>query len=305
MKKILKPAILILGFLVLTRYVWPEEKKPSWPRFSIKLTGGGGYALIGDINHQLSLVNKNETFEYWRKHDPSVIAGEIKTLNHWFYDWEAELRMDLSRTFGIGIAISAPFQRKNESTLSIAAMEERGSGPQITEMYYRPEIKVSVPIKLNFYYLLSYRTRYKLFFNGGIGYYPGRMSQDNRNVIDYSSSETTYWEVKSRSSLGYHLGASIEYSLTRSTDLVLDILGRIVMLKDLHGWIQYEKDQIISEKYSGTLFFMEDPEERIPGFIERGYLHEEVQGYLSGNIRKAIIDLSGVVVRAGIKIHLF
>lgn len=296
--------------LLLIRPCHAGEKKPFWSRFSLKLSGGGGFTAIGDMNSHLESINKNETFEYWRKHDPTSISGEIKKLNNWGYDFELELMMNLSQKFSIGLATSAPFRRSNESSISFAASEERGIGPQTIKMDYRPEIKVSYPVKLGLYYSWLSRTRFKANIVGGIGYYPNSISEYYKHKVfpfgstflkTYSASYD--WNAKGRYPFGFHAGIGLEYSLNEEFSIVVDIQVRYIKIGNLRGEREYRQG-IESLKVKGILLYSTFWD----WGIDTSYGELDISNNFEeggNNVRKAILDLGGVSLRVGVKINLF
>ena len=310
MKNITKSLSLLLCLLFLAQVVPAEERKPFKSRFSLKLIGGGGYAAVGDMNSHLKSIDKNETFEYWRTHDPASISGEVKTLNNWGYDFELELMMKLSRKFSIGIAVSAPIKRSNESTLSFPAREERGVGPQTIKMSYRPEIKLSIPIKLSLYYSWLSKSRLKAAIGAGIGYYPSSISEYYKHTeFPFGStfletfSETYDWHAKGRYPFGFHGGIGLEFILNEEFSLVADIQGRYVRIGDLRGEREYrQSDEIL--KVEGILIYYS----RWDGGIDSSYDELDIISTFEeggDNARKAILDLGGFSMRLGIKVNLY
>jgi hypothetical protein len=310
-----KPLVIFIFLLLLIKSVYPEEKRPFKPGFSIKLMSGRGFVAIGDVNKCIESVNNNEVFEYWRKHDPNSIAGEIKTLDNWVYDWEAEMRIDLSPRFSVGIAASAPFHRSNESSLSFALMEERDLIPQITAMYYRPEIKLSIPVKLNFYCSLLHGTRFNAFLNAGVGYYPGKISEYNKFVITSPSSGYSWWlsdnwEVNGKFPFGFHGGFGLEYRLIKNLSLVIDFLGKYIRISNLKGRHEHKDSHGTYIEEKGTLYYFTMWQLGIGARYANLEVWEKPRdkgGVLRGeaDIKKAVLDLSGFSLRVGVRINLF
>jgi hypothetical protein len=151
-----KCLILCFCLLIAIDALFSAEQEPFRRRLSLKLTGGGGVVLIGSVNRSLRLLNNNDTFKDLRKNYPGSISGEIEGLNNWLLDWEVELRVDFSRRWSVGVAVSAPYRDAKESSLSYAMYENGRRGPRVETLLYRTEAKVSVPIKFNFYYFPRY-----------------------------------------------------------------------------------------------------------------------------------------------------
>ena len=310
MKNTTKLLSLLLCLLFLAKVVPAEEKRPFKSRFSLKLTGGGGYTAIGDMNSHLKSIDKNETFEYWRTHDPTSISGEINTLNNWGYEFELELIMKLSQKFSVGLGVSSSFKKSNESTLSFPPREERGVGPQITKMSYRPEIKLLIPIKLSLYYSWLSKSRLKAIIGAGIGYYPSSISEYYKHTeFPFGStflktfSETYDWNAKGRYPFGFHGGVGLEYILNEEFSLIVDIQGRYVRVGDLRGEREYrQSDEIL--KVEGILLYYN----RWDWGVDSSYDELDISDTFEeggDNVRKAILDMGGFSLRVGIKVNLY
>ena len=303
MRNIKKTLVLLFCFSLLVPLLRPEQEKPFRRRLSLKLGGGGGFALIGSVNRSLGLLNNNETFKKLREDDPDSISGEIKGLNNWLADWEIELRMDLSPKISIGIAASAPFHRREESSLSYAIFENGIRGPRIQTLQYRTEARVFMPIKLNFYYSRRYWKKPKLILNAGIGYYPGRLSQYSGSWFDNSWPSSSYWEVKPKFPIGFHGGVSLEYPLLKNLFLVMDIQARYIMLGNLQGRQEDRWSDGTYYEKKGTLYSFEFGDSHIPAYYEVLAILETLEN--AGTVRNATLDLTGVVLRVGIRVPLF
>ncbi len=308
-KKLITLSFFIL-FLIQSAY--PEEKKPFKPRFSVKLTGGLGYVAAGDINKVLGSVN--DSFKDARENNQQSVVGEIRKLNSWTPDWEAELRMDLSARFGVGIATSGAFERNGESSLTFTYYNYTDSGlakPWAHTLTYKSDIKASMPIRLNFYYCLNRGARRSIVLSAGIGYYSGKMSATrNFEVIratvgDYS--EKTDWEVRRQSAIAFHGGADVEYSLSKRLDLVMEMRGRFVRITPFKGTMAYENNW--GEKYIsvGTLYYFNMWSGWTPGSYSRLEVWDKQSEFFRDiyDIRKARLDLSGFSLRIGVRLKIF
>ena len=306
MRNTRKPLALLFCFFLFTQLVYPQQEEPFRRRLSFKLTGGGGFALIGSINRSLSLLNNNDTFKDLRENDPDSISGELKGLNNWPADWEIELRMDLSPKISIGIAASAPYHCRKESSLSFAIFEDEKRGPRIKTLLYRPEARVSIPIKLNLYYSRRYWKKPKLTLNAGIGYYPARLSQYSSSWID-TDWRSTYWEVKAKFPIGIHGGVSLEYPLLKNLFLVADIQARYIMLGNLQGRQEERGSDGTYYETNGTLYSFEFGDGSIPAYYDVLAIFETLEKALeyAGRVRNATLDLTGVILRVGLRLPLF
>ena len=282
------------------------------PGFSIKLTYGTNRYSWGDINECLESFNNNELFEYMRSYFPELISGEIIKLDNFASDWEAELRIDITRRFALSLAISETIIRKNESSLTY--IDRHLIGDQISAYTYKPEVKVSTPVRLGIYYTLPFSSKINITFNAGIGYYSAKVSEYMRYEKTLPTGETEWtvrdWETNRKRVCGFHGGIGLEFSLIKNFALVVEVQRRYVKLKDLKGIMQRESSRsegIHEEK--GNLYYFNIYD---PGIWTR---YDDLEVWTSPpdfsiwdgvrDIRKAVLDLTGYSFRVGIRIRLF
>ncbi len=200
-----------------------EERKSFKPRFSIKLTAGGGYVAIGDMNKHLDSMNNYKDYSGVSMSD---VSGKIEKLNNWSNDWELELKIDASPKIGFGIATSF-FHRRNQSSIYAYQVPEFGRD---YEMIFEPEIKVIMPLGLNLYYSIYSGSKLNVFINSGIGWYSGKMTENKISNFIYPLGDVyfdnRYWEVENNLSLGFRGGVGFEYSLIKNLALVVELQGR-------------------------------------------------------------------------------
>ena len=292
--------LFILSFIIFNKIGFSEEKKSFKPRFSIKLTAGGGYVAIGDMNKHLDSMNNYKDYSGVSMSD---VSGKIEKLSNQSNDWELELKIDASPKIGFGIATSF-FHRRNQSSIYAYQVPEFGRD---YEMIFKPEIKVIMPVGLNLYYSLYSGSKLNVFINSGIGWYLGKMTENRIENFIYPDGDVyfnnRYWEVEYNSSLGFHGGVGFEYNLKKNLALVVELQGRYLRIGNLEGTVKYETNfgSGLTIGEGGTLHFFGrsdyyDLDIPLPYHIfnENGYIE-----------RNAVLDLSGFSLRIGIRIKLF
>ena len=303
---------LVFSMVFLIRIVYSEEKEKFKPKFSIKLTGGWGSTLaIGDVNDCLESFNNNEAFVYYRKYLPDRIEGEIKTLDNRTSHWEVELRFDLTPRIGFGIATSGPFRKHNESSVTHTYVGY--AGPQITSYTFKPEIKVSYPLRSSLYYTIFSHPKINLSIGGGVGLYNARVSQFLRIDVTSPDSPTDWrewlWETKRNFSLGLHGNVVLEYNITNRIALVAELQGRYTRISSLKGAVNsINSEGFHYEKESGTLYYFTQWDFLIGARYASLAVWEkppELSVKRIEDTRKAFLDLSGHSLRVGIRIRLF
>lgn len=175
-KKALFWIYLVFALTLVNKPAHTEQAKNFRPRLSIRISGTFGLTFIGDINKVLGSVNNNDTVKSYRENEPQYIVGEIKKLTLWTPDWEAELRIDLTRRITLGVATSGAFRRSGDSSLTYT-YPGFPIGLQVHTFAFRSEIRAEMPVKLSFYYTLNSGVKRTIFFDAGIGYYTGKMNQ--------------------------------------------------------------------------------------------------------------------------------
>ena len=290
----------ILSFIIFNKISFSEERQSFKPRFSIKLTAGGGYVAIGDMNKHLDSMNN---YKDMPGTSMSNVSGKIEKLNNWSSDWELELKIDVSPKIGFGIATSF-FHRRNQSSIYAYQVPEFGRD---YEMIFEPEIKIIMPLGLNLYYSIYSGSKLNVFINSGIGWYSGKMTENKIQNFIYPLGDVyfdnRYWDVENNLSLGFHGGVGFEYSLIKNLALVVELQGRYIRIGNLGGTVKYETNfgSGLTLVESGTLHFFEysyyyDLDIPLPIHI-----FPEIERIE----RNAVLDLSGFSLRIGIRIKLF
>jgi len=279
--------------MIFNKIVFSEKRQSFKPGFSIKLTAGGGYVAIGDMNKHLDSMNN----KYIPGTSVSDVSGKIEKLNNLSNDWELELKIDGSPRIGFGIAASF-FHRRNQSSI-YAYQPEFGRG---YEMIFEPEIKVIMPFGLNLYYSIYSGSRLNVFINSGIGWYLGKMTENKINNAIYPLGSvrlgSRYWEVENNFSLGFRGGVGFEYSLIKNLALVVELQGRYIRIGNLEGTVKYGGLATVEQ---GTLHFIERGDYYDLNIPQPYRIFNEIE-YIE---RNAVLDLSGFLLRIGIKIKLF
>ena len=292
--------LFIFSFIIFNKIGFSEERHSFKPRLSIKLTAGGGYVAIGDMNKHLDSMNGYKNYSGISISD---VSGKIEKLNNWSNDWELELKIDAFPKIGFGIATSF-FHRRNQSSIYAYQVPEFGRDH---EMIFKPEIKVIMPFGLKLYYSIYSGPKLNVFINSGIGLYLGKMTENKIQNFIYPLGDVyfdnRYWEVENNRSFGFQGGVGFEYRLIKNLALVVELQGRHIRIGNLGGTVKYETNfgsgRTIRE--IGTLHFFEmsyyyDLDIPLPIHI-----FPEIERIE----RNAVLDLSGFLLRIGIRIKLF
>lgn len=303
--------LLLISLIFLSGVIFPEERKTRNLGYSIKLTFGKRYVQIGDVNRALESFNNNELFEWSRVYTPDQISGEIKTLNNNCLDWEVELRKHISPNLSLSFAISlVPVFITNESSLTY--IYRGAAGDQTSAFTFNPKI-AWIPLKLGLCYSLLHFSKIQVILSAGVGCYITKVSQSKKLHETYplGGSEWVVWHWKAHGVKGpsYYGGISVEYSITRKLAIVAEVQAMHAKMKNLKGkeWKESEFFGIHGEE-KGTLYYFNKRDLGIGARYDDLTVWEEPP-FASlediTNVRKAVLDLNGYSVRAGIRIKLF
>ena len=307
-----KSFIMLIFILLLVKSAYPEEKKSFKPKFSLKLASGWGSAFpIGDVNTCLESFNNNSVFMDYRKYKPDQLVGEIKTLDGKTSHWEAELGFNLTPRIGFGIATAGSFHTRNESSLTYTFVG--AIGPQITTWTFKPEIKVSNPVRLSIYYTIFSHPKINFSVGGGFGFYSGKAAQTLELYlippIGIPELDTWQWAAERNFSIGFHGNVVLEYYFTRRLALIAEFQQTYVKIRGLKGTLKSNSSFGFYFEESGTLYYYRqlDPliiEEAIYAHLTIWPKPPEGSIYEIHDVRKAVLDLSGYSLRMGIRIRL-
>jgi hypothetical protein len=295
--------------LVLVKPGYTQEKKSFWSRFSLKLAAGVISAgSLDDVNDALESFNNNEVFDSLRKANSDLLIGQIETLDNQAFDWEAEIRFDLTQRIGFGMAVAAPFHAQKESNLTYMVIYD--DGLYVRTWSYKPEVKVSSPIKLSVYYSYSFIPRLNISIGAGAGVYPSKIAQTIRRVEIWSEGEYPLnYDLKTKRNfaLGYHGTAALEYSLSDRLAVVAEFQMRRIRISSLTG---NEKGPDLWGGYydvNGTLYYYSTRNPNIGASYTKLRIFEDPvpdDPSLVG-LREAVLNLSGYSIRIGIRIRPF
>lgn len=296
--------------LVLIKPCYTQGKKSFWLRFSLKLTAGFGSTLpIGDVNDCLKSFNDNEVFEAHREANTGLVVGEIKTLDTRIFHTEAELKFDLTRRISFGIATSLPLHKHNESSVTYTI--GGWAGDQIMTWTFKPEIRVSPPVRLSAYYNLPIINRLNVSIGGGLGFYSAKITQSLR-FDEITPSGGIFWskwdqDAERRFSLGFHGNLVLQYSLTSRLALTAEFQTRWTKIGGLEGKLKHMNEQGEGVEKDGTLYYFTEWNffigTRIAALEMGPDIYYAPYRWIRDE-REAKLDLSGYSVRMGINIRL-
>ncbi len=259
--------------------------------FSIRVNGGPNFLLGGDYNKIVEGANHPT----YGGIIPMATTGEIKKLSLG-WNFGAEFIMNFNENMGIGLGVGYLFA-SNDSSLTASL------GP-ISETYdYKPSASV-IPVTLSFHYSLPLGRVFRAHFSAGPGFYISSFDFENHYVVPiFITDLTETFDPRTKVFLGVQGGLGLEYAVSPSVSLTLDVLGRLANMTDLDGTHTFT-GMLVGITGSITfnnhmLYYLE----------EGGQAHYAIQANMpsgSGiiNAREASVSLSGICTMIGIKINL-
>jgi hypothetical protein len=265
--------------------------------FGFRIMGGGSLLMRNDFNDHLQGLND-------LMNDSSDLSPESEfELIRMGTDFSGEILLNFMPNFSIGIG-AGYFSAEKETS---AEMEMFTVDTE--EITYNPKFS-AVPITLSFYYGIPVGSALHVALNAGFGYYLGTVNYDLVDRVTEPGvwyEETETWSAKSNA-FGFHGGIDLEFGIAPNLALVVGAKGRYAKLIDLTGDLEWQTQTSFGYSDSGTeegmtLWFGDYiyifSAKKYPRLAPRG--DEPTSSYWS-DVRKAEVNLSGIVFQAGIKI---
>ena len=256
---------------------------PSETNFSVSFFGGGNYVSAGELNE-----GARGMADFYRFDLNTQGEGEIEGA-HLGYILGGECSFRLSNHFTVGFGIEY-FQGKEESLIEF---REDSSLQTLTTL---PEFK-AVPIRL----FISYYPVPYFYVKTGIEYYTATCT------YLYQFQGEPLWqewngEAKAHG-FGIMGGLGFEVKFFSVLNFILEATGRYSKIKGFEGTGEYRNSALEQTKDEGKLYFYKaevSEENRFPSLFILEKKPTEA-GVVAP--REAIIDFSGITLRAGIKIY--
>jgi hypothetical protein len=280
---------------------------------SFRLTGNVSRLGIGDMNNQIISFNNNTKFEYLREFAPDRLSGGIKEVSRKFENWEAEFRFEIRPKIGVGISITPPFLYRNSKS-SLTYIINGSAGTQTDVITYDPKINVAF-VRMNFYYTLISWKSINVLLHAGIGNYSGWMRQSIRYEFKPPTGSDFWifeeWKAQQPFSPGIQGGIGVEIYLSKRVAISIEAQGHYARLSNLKGtdrWTGTGGFEDASKWQPGTLYYFSFWDDDIGArYSYFSIWKKPPDGSISEieDVRKAILELKGSSIKAGLKINLF
>jgi len=259
---------------------------------SLKLKGGYGYSTIGDWNSYLVYwSNSNKAFY-------STTTGENKPL-HYGPSLEGELSFFISPRLSIGLGAEYIYLERKAGTAKLSGFI---SGQLVFSLEHLTKIS-ALPVKLTLTYFPVFGERFKFFIKAGVGYY----SVDFKDTAKFHEGTPSFLDrtqeasaTKASEKIGYHGGLGIEIALMPHIALLFEAEGRYAKIRGFEGSGNWQRESG-SGQWSGRLYYYEWKQLDWDPWI---FLESPApSGPDYRNVRDAVVDLSGVSLKAGLVFH--
>jgi hypothetical protein len=262
----------------------PEEKpKPSPYRFSFSIMGGGNYAQSGDLNP--GIQGLADLYE-----DILGVQGNGKIgAVHLGYVLGVEVSFPLSEILDWGIGLEH-FMAKNDS------QREYPQEASSSTLIIQPDLQAT-PIHL----FLVFHPFSNLYAKGGISYYFARCSY----TYQFQTGDLIERWQGEADAHGFGLSGSLGFIRPYSSNLSFfaEITGRLAKFQGFEGKENYQDASGNTSSLEGTLYLIQTQilDERTHPVLFVRETRPNEAGVIAA--QKAQIDLSGISLKIGIRIH--
>jgi len=266
--------------------------------WSLKVSGGWAYLQAGDVNPG------TQAFLDWGRSQFEFTSGEYAGL-HGGYEIGGDLIFRLGRNFGIGIGAGF-FRGSVKNKVSCAQPDY---GPEA--IFTTESILSATPVWAFCCLSRPINGRIDITANVGISYFAGvRYNapwQENyvSSVSEYRIEITTAAH-RPRTPLGLQGGLGLEYHLTTKVAVLLEAQGKLAKLDGLEGtsvadYVELGGSPTGLFSEEGGLYYEAFP--ALSGSPRVILVQSEPPAGPSGQPREAVVDFSGVSLRAGIRFY--
>jgi hypothetical protein len=263
--------------------VSPQAPKPKAAPVSVFLWGGGRYASVGDLNE--GAKGLAQSYEYLL----GITGTGAVSLLHLGYLFGMEASFPLSSRFLFCFSAEY-FSAENSSSLSYE------DGSFLARFTSKPRVR-AIPVSFSLaYYLFPHA-----YVKAGLDYTFARLTY----LYRFEEQDTWQeWEGHASSGdFGYQVGLGTDWKLFGGVFIVAEAVYRHSRISDLEGENSYRQSDGLSSREKGRLYYFEvaaNGKDLVPLVFVRENDPAEAGVY---NVRNAELGLSGVSLRAGIRIR--
>ena len=288
-----KTIALFTTGLCLILFASPSNAQETVPKFNLKLSGGIGKNVGGDLPVVIDDIN-----QLGRDQAARVGASVNRTLDKagWGPEFEFEFVYNFNQRFGVGLGLGY-IRRNNDTSL------ELGLGTLVQASIAIDYTSHAIPILLSGYYNLPLGSKTMLYLKAGAGYYFGRLHsrlREEANLLGMTQWSENDAEATD-SGPGLHGAVGFDFQVTKSISLFAEACGRYVELNNWEGENTYSADWG-SETEKGFFWYAEMlNHETGKHYATLLMLPHEPTWAEYRNVRKAEFSFSGYTLKLGVR----
>jgi len=261
----------------------PPLRPPSESRLELWLMGGGSYVQGGDLNS-----GAQGFIDYYRDENSITQEYDAKSV-HLSYIYGGEFTIPIGSNFFLGFGADY-FLRENEGLVELQ------ESPAL-EIRTRPRFE-ALPLRL----FISFYPVRSFYLKTGIEYYFARCEYFYR-LLDDTDWKQWHGRAKAQGS-GILAAIGLDLSLTSGMSFVVEATSRFAKISGFKGTDRSIDSDGIEYIEEGTLYFYKakgSAEDSFPLLFIR--LREPTEDVIISDPRRAIIDFSGVSLKAGFRLR--
>jgi hypothetical protein len=262
---------------------------------SLKLAGGGSYALGGDLAKGLQGQS-----DYLKAEFGAVDAYKFPKIG---WTGTGEILFNLSPQFAIGF--SAGYEQHSQESAVSYSIE----GIDVKETV-KPAFNV-IPVLGSLHLYFPIGSAVKIDFSLGGGAYFTQLNWNSSyliGILGLTGTDAYAFASKRITGYGAQAGLGLELALSSKLALVLNVVGRYAKISGFVGdWTETGTGDFWSFMDSGSDHTVYYYDWTFAGatYAQIEFRPDRPSGVGLTNVREAKLDLSGIAATIGIKINLF
>ncbi|MBN1271526.1 MAG: SH3 domain-containing protein [Candidatus Aminicenantes bacterium] len=278
-----------LPIRILEEPIEPSSAKGGFG-FGIKISGGAGFILMEELK------KAHDGLWQYRFDSYNEEGGHFKSPRIGM-DFEGEFLLFFSRNIGIGVGAGYSQGKVAKGNISYI------SPSTLQTSYVNDEWTIkTIPLILNLHFSFPLGNTLGFGFNLGGGYYLGMISY--HFSYDTASYDGTVDFNASQGTIGFQGGIECDINLNPSIALFMDAQGRYAKLTHIEGDYVWEETFVTTTRIEekSTLWYI-DRNYMIGLYPHHWFSKDKPEAYHYHNVHELEVDLSGVSIRAGVKIR--
>jgi hypothetical protein len=258
--------------------------------FSLKLTGGMTWINGDDYNIGV------DSYSRYIRENFKILSGGFDPLKS-AMNFQAELIFNFGRHLGVGLG-AGYFGVSKDNTLT------GQFGPDTTKYNYKPMLS-AVPVFVNVHYQAAIMAKLNLDMFVGAAFYSVKFNFEQDAESSLLSARSSSQFESNPTALGIQGGLGLSFELLPRISLIADASFRLAKITELKGnWTyHYESSYGYTYDFSGPAYLWYYFENYGSGYPTIQVSSQDPTEPVYTDVRKAVLNLSGLSAVAGIKIR--